>query len=120
MAVSLEDRARVLHAISKLPAQVFLTSLEAACYLGTTPAVLGNWRSERIGPKYSGHGPRFVRYRVSDLDQWMQGRAGEVGTPPSAISHRRSMPPISPQQAVGCATPISSAAPLLLPTRPTA
>lgn len=90
MAISLENRTRILAAVAKLPPQVFLTSSEAAAYLGTSPGVLANWRAERSGPKYSGHGPRFVRYRVSDLDQWMQVRAGEVGA-------KRHAPATQPQ-----------------------
>jgi putative transposase len=37
-----------------------------------------------------------------------------------ATSHRWPMPPISPQHAIGCATPTSSADRMLLHPRPTA
>lgn len=51
-----------------------LTTPQAAAYLGLQPATLEQWR-------WSGRGPRFIklgracRYRVADLDAYMESRA---------------------------------------------
>ena len=83
-----ESIAETLKAIAKLPPTAYLTSRQAAAYLGTTPGVLANWRSMRLGPRY--HGFReFIRYRKGDLDELMAARAGEVlcGRASQSIEH---------------------------------
>lgn len=52
----------------------FLTQAEAAQYLGFSVRTLENWRWIKRGPRYY----KFegaVRYRTSDLDQWISDSA---------------------------------------------
>lgn len=61
--------------------QRWLSTDQAATYLGTNAGTLKTWRSRNVGPRYyrtgSGLGPkgtdRFVRYDVADLDAYMMG-----------------------------------------------
>jgi hypothetical protein len=72
-----KSRVDLLAEIESLPASAFVSPYHAAAYIDSTPSVLANWRSQRRGPRY--HGARdFVRYRLSDLDEWMATRANEV------------------------------------------
>jgi hypothetical protein len=72
-----KSRAELLAEIAGLPPTAFIPTAHAAAYLGSTPAVLLNWRSQRRGPRYHGKND-FVRYRISDLDLWMTSRADEI------------------------------------------
>ena len=75
--VSEKSRADLLAEIAGLPPSAFVTTMLAAAYINTSPAVMMNWRAQRRGPRY--HGTReFIRYRIADLDQWMSARAGEI------------------------------------------
>ncbi|MEL7543914.1 MAG: helix-turn-helix domain-containing protein [Pseudomonadota bacterium] len=54
-----------------------LTTPEAAAYLGVSPRSLERYRVEGTGPPYLKAGPgkrARVFYRLSDLDQWLEGR----------------------------------------------
>ena len=72
-----KSRADLLAEIASLPPSAFITTTQAAAYIGSTSGVLLNWRSQRRGPRYHGQND-FVRYRISDLDLWMSSRADEV------------------------------------------
>ena len=72
-----KSRADLLAEIAGLPPSAFLITAHAAAYLGTTPGVMLNWRSQRRGPRYHGKDD-FVRYRISDLDFFMASRANEI------------------------------------------
>ena len=72
-----KSRADLLAEIADLPPSAFVTTLQAAAYIGSTPAVLFNWRSQRRGPRYHGSND-FIRYRIADLDLWMSARADEI------------------------------------------
>jgi hypothetical protein len=72
-----KSRADLLAEIAGLPPSAFITTTQAAAYIGSTPGVLLNWRSQRRGPRYHGKND-FIRYRISDLDLWMSSRADEV------------------------------------------
>src|SRR4051794_23543093 len=48
----------------------YITTAEAARYLGVSQATLEHWRQLRIGPRFIRIG-RSIRYRVSDLDAYM-------------------------------------------------
>src|SRR5260370_42214816 len=72
-----KSRADLLAEIADLPPSAFIPTAHAAAYLGSTPEVMLNWRSQRRGPRYHGRG-NFIRYRISDLDLWMSSRADEV------------------------------------------
>jgi|SRR5262245_17086056 len=75
--VSEKSRADLLAELADLPPSAFVTTPQAAAYIGSTPAVLFNWRSQRRGPRYHGKN-EFIRYRISDLDLWMSARADEI------------------------------------------
>lgn len=48
-----------------------LTPKEAAEYLGIPEGTLAQWRSQRRGPPYIKLEERLVRYRLSDLEAYL-------------------------------------------------
>ena len=70
-------RAQLLNELESLPETALVSVRLAAAALDTSPGVLANWRSQRRGPPYCGHGD-FIRYRLSELYEWISNRAGEV------------------------------------------
>ncbi|WP_371637067.1 helix-turn-helix transcriptional regulator [Stappia sp. P2PMeth1] len=50
----------------------FLSTREAAFYLGLSYRTLEKMRLTDAGPRYRKHG-RFVRYHIADLEAWSQG-----------------------------------------------
>jgi excisionase family DNA binding protein len=50
-----------------------LTADSAASYLGCSPATLEKWRVKGGGPRFIKMG-RLVRYRLHDLDMWVNDR----------------------------------------------
>ena len=48
----------------------YMTTMEAAVYLGVSTALMERWRQLRIGPPYIRIG-RSIRYRRSDVDEYM-------------------------------------------------
>ena len=72
-----KSRAELLAEVAGLPPSAFIPTAHAAAYLGSSPGVMLNWRSQRRGPRYHGKND-FVRYRISDLDMWMSTRANEI------------------------------------------
>lgn len=72
---------RILAQLYKKPPvqPAVLDSEQAAAYLSTSPATIREWRADRrngFGPKFIRKGG-FVRYRIVDLDAWLQ--ANEKG-----------------------------------------
>jgi hypothetical protein len=57
----------------------FLTSEQAAFYLGLSPRTLQDYRTAGTGPRFRRHGRR-IRYHIDDLDNWSRGIA-EAGGP---------------------------------------
>ena len=53
------------------PQKPFLTTREAATWLGLTPNTLEKWRVQGGGPAYRKHG-RYVRYHLEDLVAWSE------------------------------------------------
>lgn len=51
--------------------KTMLTTDEASQQLKMSPQTLADWRWKSKGPKFVKVG-RLVRYRQSDLDQWLQ------------------------------------------------
>jgi hypothetical protein len=58
----------------------WLTTKQAAKYLGYKEKTLSNWRTEKVGPRYYGR-RHLIRYRRSDLDHWLE--AGQRDSLPS-------------------------------------
>lgn len=50
-----------------------LTTAEAAAFLGMSVRTLEGWRTKILGPVYLHVGGR-VRYRVADLEAWLDTR----------------------------------------------
>ena len=55
----------------------FLTTDQAAFYLGLASCTLQKMRVTGGGPKYRKHG-RYVRYHIDDLDAWSVARVKEA------------------------------------------
>ena len=55
------------------PPPAALTTPEAAAYLSIQPATLEQWRWNGRGPRFVKIG-RSVRYRISDLDEFLNAR----------------------------------------------
>ncbi len=53
----------------------FLTTKQAAHYLGLSFRTLEKMRMSASGPSYRRHG-RYIRYHIDDLDIWSKGRGG--------------------------------------------
>ena len=51
----------------------FLSTKEAAFYLGLSFRTLEKMRLRGSGPRFRKHG-RYVRYHLDDLDTWSEGR----------------------------------------------
>jgi excisionase family DNA binding protein len=49
----------------------FFTTEEAARYLGISHSTLTHYRMTGISPPHIKVGPRFIRYRRSEIDQWL-------------------------------------------------
>ena len=47
---------------------------QTARYLSVTEAALRLWREKGGGPPWFKAGPRLVRYRSTDLDEWVERR----------------------------------------------
>jgi len=56
---------------------------DAAHYIGYTQSALRKWRCEGRGPAYVRAG-RSVRYRISDLDRWLETHRVEPDASPAA------------------------------------
>lgn len=57
----------------KAPPEGWLWSEDAADYLGVHVVTLYRWRRDGTGPKGKLHGRRRYRYKIADLDAWMNG-----------------------------------------------
>lgn len=57
----------------KPPPKGWLWSEDAADYLGVHVRTLYRWRRDDTGPKGQPHGFRRYKYKISDLDAWMNG-----------------------------------------------
>jgi excisionase family DNA binding protein len=53
------------------PDKPFLTTKEAAAWLGLNPNTLEKWRVHGGGPVYRKHG-RYVRYHLEELIAWSE------------------------------------------------
>lgn len=57
----------------------FLSTRQAAFYVGLSHRTLETMRRRGTGPRFRKHG-RYVRYHIDDLEAWSLGRkTGEAG-----------------------------------------
>ena len=59
---------------SSAPSPLLLTETEAANILGFSIRTLQKWRSQGGGPRFVRVSARAIRYRRTDLDQWIESR----------------------------------------------
>ena len=72
-ALSEDDVARAARAKKGSP---FLSTEQAAFYLGLSSRKLQSMRGEGTGPSFRRHA-RFVRYHIADLDRWSKDSAAK-------------------------------------------
>jgi Helix-turn-helix domain len=64
-------KAAVAEAIKEIsPIKEWFDTYEAAAYTGFSPELFESWRHKGEGPPYS-QPSRRVRYKRSDLDEWL-------------------------------------------------
>jgi predicted DNA-binding transcriptional regulator AlpA len=52
-----------------------LTPEETATFLSVSPETLAQWRSQQRGPHFIKLEGRLVRYRLSDLESYLEGQS---------------------------------------------
>jgi predicted DNA-binding transcriptional regulator AlpA len=52
-----------------------LTPPEAAALLRVAERTLADWRYRGVGPRHIRYSGRALRYRLSDVDAWLESRA---------------------------------------------
>jgi len=80
--------------MSELPESVrpaVLTYPQTAQYLGISEGRLRNLKWMKIGPRSVTYGKRDIRFRISDLDEWLDLKAGV--TPPPEPARKRPKRP---------------------------
>ena len=58
----------------------WMSTGQAAKYLGASPKTLAVWRCQGKGPRYHIVNERLVRYHVNDLDAHVLGQPGGGGS----------------------------------------
>lgn len=66
-----------------MPMQTVMNEKDAANYLGLTARALQAWRYQGRGPKFVRVSARCVRYRVADLDAWLEARIVQSTSEPT-------------------------------------
>lgn len=62
----------------KPPPKGWLWTEDAGDYLGVHVATLYRWRRDGIGPAHTRHGQRRFRYKIADLDAWLNGDTADA------------------------------------------
>lgn len=83
-----DDIARAANAKKGSP---FLTTDQAAHYVGLSRQALEKMRRQGRGPRFRKHG-RYVRYHIADLDAWSEARGRTSTTEPDQEA------PIAPER----------------------
>ena len=65
----MEHQARLAQSQTDYAGKTYMTTKQAAEYLGVTPSTMHAWRSTGGGPVYAKMG-RSVRYKVEELDNF--------------------------------------------------
>ena len=66
------------------PLAPLLTEAEAARYLNLTNRALQAWRYQGRGPRFVKISARAIRYRLEDLESWVEGRLRRSTSDPGA------------------------------------
>ena len=64
-----------------------LTTTEAAALLGLSPLTLQDWRSRNRGPRYVRLSRRAIRYRPSDIEDFIE----KNGTPQNGAANKNKV-----------------------------
>lgn len=78
--------------------QTTLTPRQAARYVGISEAALRLWRSRGEGPRFFRAGEKLIRYRKSDLDNWIEARLSAPTVCPLHSFFPRFLPPAGSRQ----------------------
>lgn len=70
----------------KAPPKGWLWTEDAADYLGIGVTTLYRWRRDDYGPASTQHGRRRYRYRIADLDAWMNGEDANAKPEPAHVA----------------------------------
>ena len=57
-----------------MPHSEIMNPKQAAEFLGTSASTLAVWRRTGQGPRFIRYGPKAIRYRVSDLKDWVEAQ----------------------------------------------
>jgi len=76
----MDDHDDIIRAARAARGSPFLTTQQAAFYLGLSARTLQEYRTARTGPRFRRHSRR-VRYHIDDLDTWSKAvaEAGDRG-----------------------------------------
>lgn len=69
-----EKHSRQVRTTKDLNPDPLLTEAEAAAYLNYRPRTLASWRLSGRGPRFLAVSRTSVRYRRSDLDEWIESK----------------------------------------------
>jgi excisionase family DNA binding protein len=61
----------------RIKVKPLMTTCEAAEYLTLSSKTLTLWRKNQTGPAYVKMGPRSIRYRLEDLDEFVSNKTTE-------------------------------------------
>ncbi|WHM30297.1 helix-turn-helix domain-containing protein [Streptomyces sp. BPPL-273] len=67
----------------KPPPRGWLWTEDAADYLGLCVTTLYRWRRDKYGPASVQHGRRRYRYKIAELDAWMNGDTADQKRQPA-------------------------------------
>ncbi|WP_329472640.1 helix-turn-helix domain-containing protein [Streptomyces sp. NBC_01723] len=67
----------------KPPPRGWLWTEDAADYLGLCVTTLYRWRRDQYGPASVQHGRRRYRYKIAELDAWMNGDTADQKRQPA-------------------------------------
>ena len=71
--------AGIVNSIREDVVPQLLDTSEAATFLGLARTTLEHWRGLRKGPPFIRVGPRAVRYRRADLEEWLNEQVITTG-----------------------------------------
>ena len=69
----------------------FLTTSQAARYVGLSHRALEKMRRQGRGPQFRKHG-RYVRYHIADLDAWSESQMRQWTREPGKPHPRKDVP----------------------------
>ena len=65
---------------AEIEVEEFLRTSEAAEFIKVSPRTLESWRAKEEEPRFVRVGKRLVRYRKSDLQDWLARQSHDMNT----------------------------------------